>query len=495
MPARSAEAAVTLHAVATALRPHQEVSIHGADVRLRDVHMDSRAVTPESIYVAIRGAHADGHAFVEGAIASGAVAVAVEEPPPTDTPHLLVEDTRQALGWIAAAVHRNPARQLAVVGITGTNGKTTVAHMMAAMSKHSERSTAVIGTVSANLDGLAVSARTTPEASELQRTLRHLADSDRITDVVVEISSHALSMGRVNGTTFDIVVFTNLSQDHLDYHHTMEGYFQTKASLFAGRWAPRGIVWTDDPWGQRLAGESGIPVVTVGTGLQADAVVTYGRDTPTGSTFEIALGGEALMVETALAGRFNVANAAVALTCAHVQGWDLAESIAGLAAMEPIPGRYNTLHTERDLWVVVDYAHTPDAISLVIEESRALAQGRVIAVLGAGGDRDQEKRPLMGRAVAEADVAIITTDNPRSEDPQRIVEQMLSGVCPAAGVIVEPDRRLAIRHALSVAADGDVVLILGKGHETGQEFSDRTVDFDDRQVAAEELERVSGVTR
>ncbi len=487
MPAR---AVPTLHSVADAVRPHQNVGVHGADVALIDAHMDSRAVTPGSIYVAIRGARADGHDFVEGAIGLGASAVVVEQEPAVDIPYLLVDDTRQALGWIAAAVHGNPSHDLAIVGVTGTNGKTTVAHMMAAMAEHSDRSMAVIGTVSSNLDGMAASPRTTPEASKLQRIFRHLVDVGRITDVAVEVSSHAMDMGRVNGTAFDVVAFTNLSQDHLDYHHTMEEYFRAKANLFDRRWAPRGVSWIDDPWGRRISEESGIPVVTVGTDPQADVRVVYLSDTAAGSTFELMFGGDSFTVHTPLAGRFNVANAAIALTCAQLQGWELDHAIEQLGRMEPIPGRYNTLATSDDLWLVVDYAHTPDAISTIIEESRGMAGGKIIAVVGAGGDRDREKRPLMGKAVTEADIAIITTDNPRSEDPAAIIDQMLSGARHEVNLTVEPDRRLAIRQALSVAQDGDVVLILGKGHETGQEFADHTVDFDDRQVAVEELARI-----
>lgn len=492
MPAKTTQPIVTLHDVAEAVGQHQTVSRHGANAQLVDVNMDSRNVTPESMYVAIRGARADGHSFVDLAVERGAAAVAVEEPPASDIPYLLVEDTRQALGWIAATVHGHPAQELAVVGITGTNGKTTVAHMMAAMSQGSTRTAAVIGTVTANLQGITVSPRTTPEASELQRIFRHLATEGRITDVAVEVSSHAMAMGRVNGTDFDVVAFTNLSQDHLDYHHTMEEYFLAKASLFDKRWAPLGVSWVDDPWGKRLAEESPIPVVTVGTEPNVDVMVSYLSDSPVGSTFEIVLAGRELTVTTALAGRFNVSNAAIALTCAYLQGWDLDHSIARLREMDPIPGRYNTLPTTRDLWVVVDYAHTPDAISRVIAESRTLAAGRIIVVIGAGGDRDKEKRSLMGRAAAEADLTIVTTDNPRSEDPLQIIDQVMTGVIADGTTSVEADRRVAIRRALAAAEDGDVVLILGKGHETTQEFADRTIDFDDRQVATEELARLSG---
>ncbi len=293
-------------------------------------------------------------------------------------------------------------------------------------------------------------------------------------------------------TFLSVAIFTNLSGEHLDYHHTMEEYFDAKASLFHRRWAPRGVVWVDDVWGKRLAAESPIPVVTVGTGDGVDVKVTYVADTPRGSTFGILMGEQTKTVNTNLAGRFNVANAAVALTCAQLQGWDMEHAIAALATMNPIRGRYNTLETDRDLWVVVDYAHTPDAIGKVIEESRTLVTGRIIAVAGAGGDRDQEKRPLMGDALSHADVAIVTTDNPRSEDPLEIVKQISAGVGAGADVIIEPDRRLAIRRALDIANDGDAVLLLGKGHEATQEFADITIEFDDMVVAAEELERTAG---
>ena len=483
---------VTLAEVAAALERHGGAIRHGDDVVVTDVHMDSRAVTPGSIYVAIRGARSDGHSFIAGAEERGAVAVVVEEQPRTDLPYLIVDDTRAALGWIAAEVHGRPSTDLALIGITGTNGKTTVAHMLAAMAAGTERTMAVIGTVSANLDNLDASPRTTPEASDLQRILRHLAAGGSVSEVAIEVSSHAMEMGRVNGTSFDLVAFTNLSQDHLDYHRTMEDYFGAKAKLFAPSWAPRGVVWVDDPWGRRLAEQSPIPVVTVGTDPKDDVTVAYGVDTPHGSTYELALAGRTVAVKSALAGRFNVANAAIALTCAHLQGWDLDACILRLAEMEPIPGRYNIIENDRAIWVVVDYAHTPDAIKSVIEESRGIVTGRVIALVGAGGDRDREKRPLMGQALTDADVAILTTDNPRSEDPAEILDQVLSGVPVDRAVTVEPDRRLAIRNALEMAEPGDVVLILGKGHETGQEFADRVLPFNDTEVAREELARLVG---
>lgn len=494
MPSKPPQRGATIASVASAVATHQPARVIGDDVVLSDVHIDSRVVTAGSLYVAIRGANVDGHGFVASAVNSGAAGIAVEEPPSVDIPYLLVKDTRAALGWIAADVHGYPSRRLGVVGITGTNGKTTVAHMLAAITEGTARSTAVIGTVSSNLadiDGIDSSQRTTPEANVLHRMLRRLVDSGRFTDVALEVSSHAMAMGRVNAVEFDLVAFTNLSQDHLDYHLTMEAYFGAKARLFDGNWAPHGVVWIDDSWGRRLVTEAAIPLTTVGTDPAADAVVEYGQDSMRGSDFVIHLDGERFEVKTPLAGRFNIANAAVALTCAQVQGIDLQQAVLHLERMLPIPGRYNTVPNARDLWVIIDYAHTPDAITSVIEESRELTEGNIIAVAGAGGDRDVEKRPLMGRAIARADLAIVTTDNPRSEDPRLIADQVLSGIRSRSNVIVEPDRRTAISRALANAAAGDVVLILGKGHESTQEFADRTVAFNDHEVVEEELERLA----
>jgi len=299
-----------------------------------------------------------------------------------------------------------------------------------------------------------------------------------------------MEMGRINGTRFGTVAFTNLSQDHLDYHETMEQYFAAKAKLFQEHWAPHGVIWTGDEWSERLASESAIPVVRVGAGSGNDVSVTYREDTPTGSSFDISIGDRTRSVRTALAGRFNVANAAVALTCAHLHGWDMDGCVERLAAMQPIPGRYNTIANEFGFWVVVDYAHSPDSMEATIAETRKLVSGKIIAIGGAGGDRDQEKRPLMGAALALADTTIITTDNPRSEDPHLIEQQVLAGIAERSNVVVEPDRRLAIRDGLSAAKPGDAVLILGKGHETGQEFADVTLPFDDATVATEELRRL-----
>jgi UDP-N-acetylmuramoyl-L-alanyl-D-glutamate--2,6-diaminopimelate ligase len=358
--------------------------------------------------------------------------------------------------------------------------------MLAALAGSSASEMAVIGTVSANPDGIGVSPRTTPEASTLQRTLRRLVDQG-VRRVAIEVSSHAMELGRVNGTEFDVVAFTNLSQDHLDYHHTMEEYFRAKAKLFSEEWAPHAAIWVDDPYGQRLAAETAMQVTTVGTGDDADVRVVYGETSPSTSRFELITQDGTTSYSSPLAGQFNVANAAIALTCAAIVGIDRSAAVGRLANMVPIPGRYNTVDSPSGLWVVVDYAHTPDAIRNVIEETRNHVEGKIIVVVGAGGDRDRDKRPLMGEAATTADFAVITNDNPRSEDPAAIIEAVISGVPADASFLVEPDRRAAIRRALRFADVADAVLILGKGHEAEQEFADRTVPFDDAQVARDEM--------
>lgn len=479
----------TLQEIAAAVSERQTVQLVGESVAVLDVEMDSRQVSPGSLYTAIKGARVDGHHFVEQAIAAGAVAVAVEEPPVFEVPYLLVENSREALGWMAAAVHHDPAAELGTIGITGTNGKTTVAHMLAAMAGRSEGEMAVIGTVGANLSGIGTSPRTTPEASTLQRTLRHLVEQG-VARVAIEVSSHAMDMGRVNGTCFDVVAFTNLSQDHLDYHHTMEEYYRAKARLFTEDWAPRAVIWVDDPYGRRLASEAVMEVTTVGTTPVADVRVIHGSRSPSGSEFQLVTPEGATSHSVPLAGQFNVANAAIALTCATIIGIDPIAAGERLAKMIPIPGRYNTVTSPAGLWVVVDYAHTPDAIRNVITETQHQIDGKVVVVVGAGGDRDREKRPLMGEAATTADFAIITNDNPRSEDPAAIIDAVVAGIPADASFQVEPDRRTAIRRALRMASASDAVLILGKGHETEQEFADRVEAFDDARVAREEIHQL-----
>jgi UDP-N-acetylmuramoyl-L-alanyl-D-glutamate--2,6-diaminopimelate ligase len=333
-------------------------------------------------------------------------------------------------------------------------------------------------------------ARTTPEASDFQRLLARMVEAG-VEVAAVEVSSHALALGRVAGSRFAVAAFTNLSQDHLDFHPDMEAYYRAKASLFVPELAERAVIWVDDPAGRRLAAETSLPVVRVGRGPSAEVTAGDLAMSLEGSSFVLAGVGEAVRVRLRLAGEFNVANALVAAGIAAALGIPSVSIAAGIGSLATVPGRFEIIDTGKAFTVVVDYAHTPDGVAAVIGSARRLAGGgRVIAVVGAGGDRDRAKRPLMGAAAAAADLAFITSDNPRSEDPAAIISQVLLGAASGpAEVRVEADRRRAIHDALEAARPGDVVLILGKGHEQGQQFADRVLPFDDRVVAREEAGR------
>jgi UDP-N-acetylmuramoyl-L-alanyl-D-glutamate--2,6-diaminopimelate ligase len=453
-----------------------------------DVRHDSRSVGAGDLFVARRGARSDGHDFAAAAVERGAAALCVEHLLDLPVPQLVVADARRALPALAAEVHGHPAESLTVIGVTGTNGKTTVTYMLEAIVSAAGRRAGVVGTVGARIAGTpAALERTTPESSDLQRLLRAMVDAG-VDVAALEVSSHALRLGRVDGIVFDVAAFTNLSQDHLDFHGTMEDYFATKATLFTPSRARRGVVCIDDDHGRRLAASATVPVTTVAVGAAGDVTATDVDLTPDGSTFVLGAGDGAATVRLPLAGSFNVANAAVAGAAAVAAGIDLETVRRGLEALPGVPGRFESVRAGQDFAVIVDYAHTPDAVASVITQARRLCDGRVIAVLGAGGDRDRAKRPAMGAALASADVAVVTSDNPRSEDPDAIIAAVLAGATgagDAAEIVVEPDRRSAIAVALGRARHGDVVLVLGKGHEQGQEFAAGSVPFDDREVAAQ----------
>ncbi|MEX0675098.1 MAG: UDP-N-acetylmuramoyl-L-alanyl-D-glutamate--2,6-diaminopimelate ligase, partial [Gaiellaceae bacterium] len=364
-----------------------------------------------------------------------------------------------------------PSEELEVAGVTGTNGKTTTAHLLYAILAAAGRRPGLLGTVEARVGGRPrVLERTTPEAIDLQRLFREMLDAgDR--SCAMEASSHASELHRLDRVRFRVLVFTNLSQDHLDFHGTMERYFAAKRRLFDGVPA---VVNVDDPWGRRLLDELGGEGLTFG--FSEDAEVGPG-----------ALAG----VELRLRGRFNVLNALGAAAAAQVLGIDPDAVRAGIEAVEGVPGRFEEVSEGQPFTVLVDYAHTPDSLETVLREARGLAEGRVLCVFGAGGDRDREKRPLMGRVAGElADLAVVTSDNPRSEDPDAIIAEILAGA--ARELVVEPDRRAAIEAAVEAARPGDVVVVAGKGHEQGQEAGGIVLPFDDREVAREALRKLAG---
>ncbi len=436
----------------------------------RAVHR-SDAVSPGVLFCCVPGARHDGHRFAAGAVAAGATALLCEHPLDLGVPELRVPSVRVAMGPIAAALAGRPSDHLTVVGITGTNGKTTTAHLLAAILDAAGRRCGVIGTLTGT--------RTTPEAPELQQTLAELL-ADGATTVVMEVSSHALDLHRVDGTRFAVAVFTNLSRDHLDHHGDLARYFAAKARLFTPELADQAVVGTDDPHGRLL-----LDAATIGTVGFAFADAADVELDASGSTFT----WRGQRVRIGLAGRFNVLNALAAATAAAEIGVDAATIAAGLGTAGAVPGRFEPIDEGQPFLVAVDYAHTPDGLEQLLSAGRELAgTGRVIVVFGAGGDRDHDKRPLMGEAAARlADVVVLTTDNPRSEDPAAISREVQQGMATVDHLQVEPDRAAAIALAVASARPGDVVLVAGKGHETTQTVGDRVVEFDDRVVARRAL--------
>ena len=437
-------------------------------VEIVAISQDSDAVAPGTLFCCVAGARADGHDFADAAVAAGAAALLVQRLVDVDVPQVVVADVRPAMARMAAALHGHPSRRMAVVGVTGTNGKTTTTHFLRSILEAAGRRAAVIGTLSG--------VRTTPAAPELQAHLGELA-AEGFQAVAMEVSSHALVQHRVDGVRFAAAVFTNLSQDHLDFHGTIDEYFAAKASLFLPERAAVGVVNADDPWGRRLLDSATLPVRPFCLAEAADLELDR-----RGSSFT----WQGQPVRLRLAGTVNVANALAAAAAARELGIDAPAIAEGLSRLATVPGRNEQVDRGQPFSVLVDYAHTPDALEQTLAGARRMAgRGRVLVVFGCGGDRDRAKRPLMGEVAARlADVAILTTDNPRSEDPAAIIEEVRAG---AEALVVEPDRRAAIALALGLARAGDVVVLAGKGHETTQVVGDETRPFDDRAVAAELL--------
>ena len=439
---------------------------------------DSRSVVPGALFCCVTGATVDGHDRAREAVAAGAVALLCERVLPVEVAQVVVADVRAAMGVVAAALHGHPSSQLPVVGITGTNGKTTTTHLLAAILEAAGRPTGTIG----NLNAVPGGPPNTPEGPALQARLAGLRDAGKAT-VVMEVSSLALSQGRVNGTRFRLAVFTNLSPDHLDHHGTMEAYFAAKARLFEPGLSDAAVVNADDPRGRLLLDAAVIPTEAYSLDDAHDVEADLRG---TSCTWR----GERLRIP--LPGTFNLANGLAAATAAVALGVDVPTVARGLAGAGPVAGRFQSVSPGGPVEVIVDYAHTPDGLEQVLASVRALAGGgRVSVVFGCGGDRDRSKRPVMGELAARlADRVVVTSDNPRSEDPLAIIDEVVAGAARAgsgAAVVREPDRRLAIEAALRGAAAGDVVLIAGKGHEATQVVGGTELAFDDRLVAAELL--------
>jgi UDP-N-acetylmuramoyl-L-alanyl-D-glutamate--2,6-diaminopimelate ligase len=446
-----------------------------------------------SLFFCVPGSRTDGHDHAPEAVTRGASALVVDHGLALGVAQAIVPSVREAMGPVSAAFYGNPSASMRVVGVTGTNGKTTTTYLLEAVLRAGGRSPGVIGTTGIRLDGRVVPfPRTTPEAPDLHRLLAELRDAG-VDAIAMEVSSHGLDQQRVGGVRFAVAVFTNLTQDHLDYHPSMDAYFDAKATLFTAGYSDRAVVNIDHDAGRRLVERIGdeLPILTYGVVEDADVRARDVEATADGIAFTV----DGTRVGSPLRGWFNVENALAALAAGRALGIDDADAAEAIGAVPGVPGRVEPVDAGQDFLVLVDYAHTPDSVENVLRSARPLARGRVIVVLGCGGDRDRAKRPLMGgAATANADLAILTSDNPRSEDPLAILAEMEPGAREGRGAYeIEPDRRTAIRSAVSRARAGDVVVIAGKGHEPYQELADRTIAFDDRVVAAEELEALREV--
>jgi UDP-N-acetylmuramoyl-L-alanyl-D-glutamate--2,6-diaminopimelate ligase len=475
---------VELDALIRALAPSE---VTGArPVEIADLAYDTRRVSGGALFFCVHGDRVDGHDLAWEAIERGAAAVVVERPLEVDVPQLLVPSAREAMAVAADVFFGEPTKELELAGVTGTNGKTTTAFLLRSILEAAGRRPGLVGTVEWLVGGERRHAPfTTPEAIDLQRLFREMLDSgDR--SAAVEASSHGAAFRRLDRVRFDALVFTNLSQDHLDLHGTMEDYFQAKRRLFAGPQPPPAAVNVGDDWGRVLA--DGLrdlhraPLVTFG--LSDDAEIRPEKLSVGAHGSAFRAGG--IDVETPLRGRFNVENVLAAVAAGLLLDVDEEAIAEGVAAVTGVPGRFEAIDEGQAFAVVVDYAHTPDSLATVLRSARDFGPGRVIVVFGAGGDRDRGKRPLMGKVAADlADVTIVTSDNPRSEAPLSIIEDVLQG--SGVDVEIDPDRRSAIARAISLAEEGDVVIIAGKGHEQGQDVEGVVTPFDDREVAREVL--------
>ena len=483
--------AVDLERLIAALAP--EEVLHPATVGVLDLAYDTRAVAPGGLFFCVRGGRADGHELAGEAVARGAVALVVEHPVETSVPQLVVRDSRAAMAIAASEFFRHPSRELVLAGVTGTNGKTTTSFLLFAVLAAGGLRPGLLGTIEVRVGGERRPAvRTTPEAIDLQRTLREMLDAgDR--SCAMEATSHGSELGRLAGTSFAALVFTNLSQDHLDLHGTMERYFDSKRRLFVDGEPPPAAVNVGDAYGARLAAELRsrdlAPLLTFALEGEADIVPERLEVSARGGRLTV----DGVELETRLLGGFNVENVVGTFAAARLLGLPDAAISTGIASVRGVPGRFEPVDEGQPFLAVVDYAHTPESLATALRTARSLTDGRVVCVFGCGGDRDRTKRPLMGRAASEgSDLAIVTSDNPRSEDPDAIIRDVLEGVVGA--VEVEPDRGAAIRRAIESAEAGDVVVIAGKGHEQGQESGGRTVPFDDREVTRDALRRLGART-
>lgn len=462
----------------------------------------SDKVQPGNAFFCIVGLKSDGHSFAQDAIDHGAKVIVCERKvylaDATDVTEVVVSDTRKAMAQVAANYYDNPSQAFSLVGITGTNGKTTTTYLVEHIAKRCGKRTGVIGTVGIVVDGKKEHAEhTTPESPDLQATFAKMRDA-HVDTVAMEVSSHALDLLRTWGTTFAVTAFTNLTQDHLDYHHTFEAYFEAKARLFSKEYPAKRVVSIDDKWGKELLRRCSAAdenVISVGWDQTAQIHPINVDYEPTHTSVELDVRGSRVKFDYPLVGRFNVSNVMTAFAIGMQLGFSQAGIIAALEEAPQVPGRLERVSADHNggVSVFVDYAHTPDALQKAMASIQNITKGRTIVVFGCGGDRDATKRSIMGRIALGADYAVVTSDNPRTEDPLSIINDIVSGMGEGTDHFeIEADRRLAIAAAMKHAQPGDSILIAGKGHEDYQLVGDKVLSFDDRVVAAEELERAFG---
>ncbi|MDD3267817.1 MAG: UDP-N-acetylmuramoyl-L-alanyl-D-glutamate--2,6-diaminopimelate ligase [Syntrophomonadaceae bacterium] len=467
------------------------------DTEITGIAYDSRRVSDGDLFVCISGFRSDGHAFAEQAIKNGAVAVlAARKLDITQQAALLITpDTRQAMARLASNFYQQPSRALKVIGVTGTNGKTTTTHLIQAILEEAGKTTGILGTLYARMGDYSKElGHTTPEALEIEDFISYCVKQNA-EYVVMEVSSHALDLHRVDLISFNTAVFTNLTQDHLDYHHNMENYRNTKAKLFAMIAEDKNnfcVLNTDDPYGEYFKNLAASRYYTYGLNNDADVRAADLNIDLRGSQFTIHHQTQSVNINIKLVGLFSVYNVLAAVACALGEGVSLATIKSALEKVEGVPGRFEKVDCGQDFTVIVDYAHTPDGLENILLTAKQIAKHRLISVFGCGGDRDRGKRPLMGEIAARySDFCIVTSDNPRSEEPEDIIADIIPGLDRVEGsrYAIITDRREAIHHAIHLAKAGDLLIIAGKGHETYQLVKDQVLEFDDRKIAAEYLQR------
>ncbi|GIN83801.1 UDP-N-acetylmuramoyl-L-alanyl-D-glutamate--2,6-diaminopimelate ligase [Heyndrickxia sporothermodurans] len=457
-----------------------------------DIVQDNRKVVQGSLFICIEGLTVDGHVFAKDAEAKGAVAIIAEKPVEANIPVVIVKDTKRAMAILADAFYHQPTKKLRLIGITGTNGKTTTSHLIDQIFQDAGEKTGLIGTMYMKIgDQILETKNTTPDSMTLQKTFRQMVDSN-VKSAIMEVSSHALDQGRVYGCDYDVAVFTNLTQDHLDYHHTMEEYRRAKSLLFSqlgntyNHEHPKfAVLNIDDPASAKIKKETAAHIISYGIDHNADFYASKIQMSASGTTFTLSSPEGVHEINIKLIGKFSIYNVLAAIAAAYVSQIPLKEIIQSIESVKGVAGRFELVNGGQDFPIIVDYAHTPDSLENVLKTIQHFAEKRIFVIVGCGGDRDKTKRPIMAQIACEYGTnPIFTSDNPRSEDPDQIIQDMVAGVNGKDFVTIT-DRREAIFYGVKNASSGDVVIIAGKGHETYQQIGEKILDFDDRMVALE----------